>query len=103
MIQTTRPEEAAPGLSSASSTKASSQTSFRGWLVLWSSFVFALLQSLCTAFVALSGLRLVIGFSSLASAIGAHVPWSLHTDRIRIPMILLALVGSLINLYAIRR
>ena len=71
--------------------------------MLWSSLVFALLQSLCTAFVALSGLRLVIGLSALASAIGARVPWSLHADRIRIPMVLLALAGSLMNLYAIGR
>ncbi len=103
MIQTTQPEKGAPRLSSASSSSANPERSFRGWLVLWPSFAFALLQNLCSAFVAISGLRLVIGLSSLASAIGAHVPWSLHADWIRIPMVVLALAGSLINLYAIWR
>jgi hypothetical protein len=103
MIQTTRPEKGAPSLSSASSSTTNPESFFRGWLVLWSSFAFALLQNLCAAFVAISGLRLVIGLSSLATAIGAHVPWSLHADWIRIPMVLLALAGSLINLYAIWR
>jgi hypothetical protein len=103
MIQTTQPEKGAPGTSSASAAGAGSGGSLRGWVVACSSLVFAVLQSLCTAFVAISGLRLVIGFSSLASALGAHVPWRLHADRIRIPMVLLALVGALINLYAIQR
>jgi hypothetical protein len=103
MIQTTRPVEGAPSLSSSLPVGANSESSFRGWLLLWSSFAFALLQNLCAAFIAISGLRLVIGLSSLASAVGAHVPWRLHADWIRIPMVLLALAGSLINLYAIRR
>jgi hypothetical protein len=103
MIQTTRPEEGAPRLSSALPVGTNAESSLRRWLVLWPSFVFALLQNLCAAFVALSGLRLVIGLSSLASVIGAHVPWSLHANWIRIPMVSLALAGSLINLYAIWR
>ena len=70
---------------------------------MWSSFVFAVLQSICTAVVAISGLRLVLGLSSLASALGARIPGRLHADWIRIPMVLLALAGSLINLYAIWR
>jgi hypothetical protein len=107
MIQTTRPEEGAPSLSSASVTRpatdAGLEKTLKGWVVLWSSFVFALIQSLCTAFVAISGLRLVLGFASLASAVGARVPWKLHADWIRIPMVVLALAGALINLYAIWR
>lgn len=106
MIQTTRPEEGAPSLSSArenSSQGANLEKTFKGWIVLWSSFVFAILQSICTAFVAISGLRLVIGLSSLASALGARIPGSLHANWIRIPMVLLALAGSLINLYAVWR
>ncbi len=107
MIQTTRPEEGAQSLSSAPDIPPSQGTTLektaKSWIVLWSSFLFAVLQSLCTAFVALSGLRLVIGLASLASAVGAHVPWKLHADWIRIPMVLLALAGALINLYAIWR
>jgi hypothetical protein len=107
MIPTTRPEEGAPSLSSApvtsSSQAASLERTLKGWIVLWSSFAFAVLQSLCTAFVAISGLRLLLGLTSLASALGARVPWRLHTDWIRVPMVLLALAGALINLYAIWR
>jgi hypothetical protein len=104
MIQTTRPEEGAPSLSSASPVGANSESSFRGWFLLWSSFGFALLQSACTFFIAISGLRLLIGISSLAfAAAGLHLAGRLHVDLIRIPMVLLALTGSLVNLYAIRR
>jgi hypothetical protein len=88
---------------SSPSRGAKLESALKGWIVLWSSFVFAALQSLCTAFVAISSLRLVIGLSSLASAVGARVPWGLHVDWIRIPMVLLALVGALMNLYALWR
>ncbi len=105
MIQTTRPEEGATSISSASVPYegTSLEKALRGWIVLWSSFAFAVLQSICTAFVAISGLRLLLGLTWLASALGARVPWRLHADWIRIPMVLLALAGSLINLYAIWR
>jgi hypothetical protein len=103
MIQTTRPEEVAPRLSTSSPEGANSETSFRGWIVLWSSFAFALLQSLCTAFIAISGVRILIGVSALFFAAGFHFAARFHVDRIRIPMVLLALAGALINLYAIRR
>jgi hypothetical protein len=104
MIQTTRPEEGASSLSSALPVSANSESPFRGWVLLWSSFAFALLQSACTFFVAISGLRLLIGISSLAfAAAGLHLVDRLHVDLIRIPMVLLALAGSLVNLYAIRR
>ena len=91
MIQTTRPEEGASSLSSASPVSANSESSFRGWILLWSSFGFALLQSACTFFIAISGLRLLIGISSLAfAAAGLHLVDRLHVDLIRIPMVLLA-------------
>ncbi|HEY6412777.1 MAG TPA: hypothetical protein VIX42_03770 [Edaphobacter sp.] len=68
-------------------------------VIAWSSFFFALLQSICTFFAALDGLRLVIGISSLAVATWASsVLDKLHADWIRIPMVGLALVGSLLNL-----
>ena len=68
-------------------------------MIAWSSFFFALLQSICTFFAALSGLRLVIGIGSfaLSAGVGAALD-KLHADRIRIPMIGLALLGSLLNL-----
>lgn len=71
-------------------------------MIVWSSFFFALVQSLCTAVIAISGLRVVIGLSALAAAAGLHTAAKgFHQDAIRIPMMVLALVGALINLYVL--
>lgn len=74
----------------------------RSWIVLWSSFFFALVQSLCTAVIAASGIRVLIGLSALAAAAGINAPAKgFHQDAIRIPMMALALVGALVNLYVL--
>ena len=73
------------------------------WLS-WSSFVFALLQSLCTAVLTISGVRVLIGLGALAAAAGTDAPaagW--HGDVIRIPMMVLALAGAAVNLYVLWR
>jgi hypothetical protein len=68
----------------------------------WSSFFFAVVQSICTAFVALSGLRILIGAVAFGSALGLiKIADRLHVDAIRVPMMLVALLGSLFNLTAI--
>jgi hypothetical protein len=68
-------------------------------VLAWSSFLFAVLQSICLAFVALNGLRLAIGIGALAATVGVGAVLDrFHADRIRIPMIGLALLGSLLNL-----
>ena len=68
----------------------------------WSGVVFAILQSACTAVIAISGIRVAIGLSALPAAAGIHAPAKgFHQDAIRIPMMLLALVGSLLNLFVI--
>ncbi len=68
-------------------------------VIAWSSFFFALLQSICGAIVAINGLRVAIGIGSLALSTGAGAAIvGFHTDAIRVPMIVLALVGSLLNL-----
>jgi hypothetical protein len=65
----------------------------------WSSLLFAVLQSVCSFFVALDGLRLLIGVGALASVVAAGEQLDrLHTDWIRVPMIVLSLVGVLLNL-----
>jgi len=67
-----------------------------------SGIVFALLQSACTAVIAISGLRVAIGLSALAAAAGIHAPaHGLHQDAIRIPMMALAFLGAVLNLYVI--
>jgi hypothetical protein len=67
--------------------------------IAWSSMLFALLQSICTFFVAVDGLRVAIGVGSLT--IGAWMGSALdrfHTDWVRVPMITFALGGALLNL-----
>jgi hypothetical protein len=68
------------------------------------SFLFALLQSACAAAMAISGFRVLIGLSALAAAAGIHAPpTGFHQDAIRIPMMIVALIGSLANLYVLWR
>jgi hypothetical protein len=65
----------------------------------WSSLLFAVLQSVCSFFVALDGLRLLIGVGALASVVSAGQQWDrLHADWVRVPMIVLSLAGALLNL-----
>ena len=66
------------------------------------SVAFAILQSACTAVIAISGVRVAIGLSALAAAVGIHAPaHGFHQDAIRIPMMTLAFLGAVINLYVI--
>jgi hypothetical protein len=68
-------------------------------VIAWSSFFFALLQSICGAIVAIDGLRLAIGVGALALSTGAGAAMvRFHTDAIRIPMVVIAFLGSLLNL-----
>ena len=63
------------------------------------SLLLALLQSLCTAVLTISGIRVAIGLTALAAASGIYAPatgW--HQDAIRIPMLIAATVGALVNL-----
>jgi hypothetical protein len=70
-----------------------------GLLIASSSLLFAVLQSVCTFFAAVDGLRTVIGIGSLLLADSAG-KWidSFHADWLRVPMISIAVLGSLLNL-----
>jgi len=71
-------------------------------LLNWSGFAFAILQSACTAVLAISGVRVAIGLGALAAAAGIHAPaHGFHQDAIRVPMMVLAFLGAVINLYVI--
>jgi hypothetical protein len=74
------------------------------WFAGSTSFVFILLQSACAAVLAISGLRLVIGLASLtvASIVPGFI-FSMHAARIRVPMMIVAVMGSVINLYVLWR
>jgi len=101
MIETRQPEEVSPDSVLHSGANPIAKKS---WPVLWWSFTFALLQSICTAVIAISGLRVLIGLSALAAAAGVRAPATgFHADIIRIPMMSLALVGAVVNLYVIWR
>lgn len=74
------------------------------WFAGLTSFLFILLQSACAAVLAISGLRLVIGVTSLVTA--SIIPgfiFSMHAAKIRVPMMIVAVLGSLINLYVLWR
>jgi hypothetical protein len=88
----------------ASATDADPEPTLSSRLKLlnWSGIVFAILQSACTAVIAISGVRVAIGLSALAAAAGIHHPArGFHQAAIRTPMMLLALAGSLVNLFVI--
>jgi len=75
---------------------------FNPKVLSWSGVLFAILQSACTAVIAISGLRVAIGLSALAAAAGIHAPArGFHQDAIRIPMMALAFLGAVLNLYVI--
>jgi len=81
-----------------------SKSESRSWVISLTSLAFILLQSACSAVMAISGLRLLIGIGSLAAAsTGLKFLDSIHGAALRIPMTILAVVGSLINLYVIWR
>jgi len=67
--------------------------------ISWASTILALLQSLCTAVLTISGIRVAIGLSALAAASGIYAPakgW--HQDAIRIPILIAATFGAVLNL-----
>ena len=80
-------------------------TGGRTWLVSATSLLFIILQSACTAVIAISGVRVAIGLTGLAAAtVGIQAPaHGFHQDAIRIPMMIAATAGSLINLYVLWR
>ncbi|HEU5457032.1 MAG TPA: hypothetical protein VFU68_00300 [Terracidiphilus sp.] len=66
------------------------------------SLLIALAQSLCTAVLTISGIRVTIGLTALAAASGIYAPakgW--HQDAIRIPMLAIATIGAVVNLAVI--
>jgi hypothetical protein len=63
------------------------------------SLTMAVLQSVCTAVLTISGVRLAIGLTAfvMASSVAAPLEW-FHQDAIRIPMLLLAALGAIVDL-----
>ena len=59
----------------------------------------AFIQGVCAATVLLSGVRTALGFSSLIAAAAAGPATGFHANRIRIPMLALAGIGAVVNLF----
>lgn len=68
----------------------------------WSGFFLAFIQSVCSAFLALHGLRFLIGMGAVVLASSAwKLAEQLHVNAIRVPMMLVALAASVVNLAAL--
>jgi len=68
----------------------------------WSGLFLAFIQSVCSAFIALHGIRFLVGIGAVVLASSAwHLAERLHVAAIRVPMMLIALVGALLNLAAL--
>jgi hypothetical protein len=80
--------------------RTSSPSRFQ-WLN-WSSFFLAFIQSVCSTFIALHGIRLLVGIGAVVLASSAwNLAERLHVDAIRIPMMVIALIGALLSLGAL--
>jgi hypothetical protein len=89
---------------SKASAKEQPSTPARSWILSLTGLVFIVLQSACTAVMAISGVRVIIGLGALAAAAGVpHPATGFHADAIRIPMMVVAVAGSVINLYVVWR
>jgi hypothetical protein len=86
----------------AAETQAAQTVSRFKWIG-WSSLFLAMVQSVCTIFVALSGLRLLLGAATFGAAVGVmkFADRNIHIDAVRIPMVIFALVGAVFNLVAL--
>jgi cytochrome bd-type quinol oxidase subunit 2 len=81
---------------------ATAQTVSKFRWVGWSSLFLAIVQSVCTIFAALSGLRLLLGAAAFGAAIGVmKIAERIHIDAVRIPMLMFALLGAVFNLVAL--
>ncbi len=60
--------------------------------------LFAVLESICVFLIGLSKMGILVGISSFLAAEKAS---SFHSEKFRIPILLVAVVGSVVNLYSI--
>jgi hypothetical protein len=95
-------DDSVEALAETPETKAAQTVSKFRW-VGWSSLFLAIVQSVCTIFAALSGLRLLLGAAAFGAAIGVMkiADERIHIDLVRIPMVMFALAGAVFNLVAL--
>lgn len=74
------------------------------WVFSATGFLFAVLQSVCTFFALLGGLRVMLGATALVAASQAGVVWDhFHGDAIRWPMMIASMAGLLLSWATLRR
>jgi hypothetical protein len=68
-------------------------------IVSGASLAMAILQSICTAVLTINGIRLAIGLTAfvMSSSLVGPLRW-FHQDAIRIPMLLIASIGAIVDL-----
>lgn len=62
------------------------------------SLLFAVAQSLCTAILTISAVRVAIGLTALAAASIYSPLHAFHRSSIRVPMLIVATAGAIVNL-----
>lgn len=67
-------------------------------VVSFASLTMAILQSICAAILTVSGIRVAIGLTALAAGAVYGPVLQFHQDAIRIPMLILATAGAIVNL-----
>lgn len=70
----------------------------QGTILGWSSLFLAVIESLCAAAVALSGVRVLLGMSSLIAATAAGPAHGFHREALRVPILWASGVIALLNL-----
>jgi hypothetical protein len=77
--------------------------SFRFWrtrrFITVGSLGLAIIQGVCAAAVFVSGISTALGLSTIAVATAAGPATGFHANKFRIPMLALAGVGALVNLF----
>ena len=67
-------------------------------LLAWSSLALAAAESLCVAAVGLSGVRVLLGMSSLIAATAGGPAHGFHRNGLRIPFLVVGTIGALLSL-----
>ncbi len=70
----------------------------RGILIGWASLALAAVQAICVAAVALSGVRVLLGMTSLLAAGAAGAAQGFHRNALRLPVLWIAGILAVLNL-----
>lgn len=77
---------------------AEQRTGWASTLLSWGSLALAVAESVCVAAVGLSGVRVLLGLSSLIAATAGGPAQGFHRNGLRIPFLVAGAVGALLSL-----